>query len=158
MESDDDETVFDTANEVALISKQFKNLIDEIPKSDIVSEEHSRTVVIIKRLEEQFEKLLTLKAVDKRSMKSSGSDTPAVNDYLRYSDPVDRRDAFMANALDKISSALELLHRKPGEVPGLQNSVSGYGGTAGRAAMQVLVKSMDLKKWKGEESEPWDNV
>jgi hypothetical protein len=71
MESDDDETVFDTVNEVALISKQFKNLIDEIPKSDIVSEEHSRTVLIVKRLEEQFEKLLTLKAVDKRSMKSS---------------------------------------------------------------------------------------
>jgi len=125
MESDDDETVFDTVNEVALISKQFKNLIDEIPKSDIGSEEHSRTVVLIRTLEEQFDKLLTLKAVDKRSTKSSGSDAPAVNDYLRYGNPVDRRDAFMANALDKISSALELLHRKPGEVPGLQNSVSG---------------------------------
>jgi hypothetical protein len=68
MESDDDETVFDTANEVALISKQFKNLIDEIPKSDIGSEEHSRTVVIIQNLVEQFEKLLTLMTVDKKTM------------------------------------------------------------------------------------------
>ena len=124
MESEDDETVVDTGNEMAMISKQFKSLIHTIPMYAYGSEEHSKAAVIIQSLEEQFDKLITMKT-DKKIVKSgSGSYTPVASDNLRYGESVDRRDALMANALDKISSALELLHRKPGEVPGLQNSVS----------------------------------
>ena len=125
MESEDDETVVDTGNEMAMISKQFKSLIQTIPMRELGSEEHSKAAVIIQSLEEQFDKLITLKTANKKSVKSgSGSYTPVISDDSRYVGAADRRDAFMVNALDKISSALELLQRKPGEIPGLQNSVS----------------------------------
>ena len=123
MASEDDETVIDTGNEMAMISKQFKSLIQTIPMYEF-GREHSKAAVIIQSLEEQFDKLITMKT-DKKIVKSgSGSYTPVASDDLRFGGSIDRRDALMANALDKISSALELLHRKPGEVPGLQNSVS----------------------------------
>ena len=128
MASEDDETVIDTGNEMAMISKQFKSLIQTIPMYEF-GREHSKAAVIIQSLEEQFDKLITLKTANKKSVKSgSGSYTPVISDDSRYVGAADRRDALMANALDKISSALELLHRKPGEVPGLQNSVSRLVG------------------------------
>ena len=149
-ELSDDEVEFDV---VETLSSEFDKLLGNIPIADEGSKEREVAIDLINQLKVTFTKLKQIVRRDEsKNLEHSGSDLPESGGAEAECAKSGKTEDLLTKAFVKFSEALELL-RKPGDRSGLQNSASGYGGSAGRA-MQVLVKSMDLKKWKGEESEP----
>jgi len=142
---------------IETLSSEFDKLLGNIPIADEGSKEREVAIDLINQLKGTFTKLKqSVKREESTTLERSGSDLPESGGAEAVCAKSGKTEDLLTKAFVKFSEALELL-RKPGDRSGLQNSASGYGGSAGRA-MQVLVKSMDLKKWKGEESEPWENV
>ena len=108
----------------------------------------------------KFESLMRLLKDTERSGSTLPSIVGDASADSKYSTPttdvksVTSHSSKLETCIEKLSTAFELLTTK-GTRP---VAGSGYGGAAGSGAMQVLLKSMDMKMWRGEEHEPWENV
>ena len=146
-----------------IATELYNDFIKEIGEVSIAGEdksvERTESVKHLLSARTKFESLMRLYKDMERSgptlpsSGAAGADSKLVTPVTE-SKTVTSHSSSIETCIEKLSTAFELLATK-GTRP---IAGSGYGGAAGSGAMQVLLKSMDMKMWRGEEHEPWENV